>query len=97
MKRKVTNVKNGEMFSVEPFWETENRKGKNVIIKNYSTPSIIQPGYLEAKQKLKELILHKEIELKNPEHLHTDAAMFDVYFDGKHINEHLPEYHINKK
>ncbi len=51
-----------------------------------------QPGYQNAKDKLRKLIFEKEVELKNFVDIDYDRLVCDVYFDGKNLADYFPNY-----
>jgi len=58
----------------------------------YDTPEEGQPGYEEAKSKLKKLIEGKNVELKNIVDISYGRLVRDVFHNGKNITEYFPGY-----
>lgn len=92
MIRRVSEVIDGDTFKVSPNWEWNKEKGDTVRAHGYNTPEEGQEGYQEAKKKLKELILDKDVELKNPVKFTYGRLLCDVYVDGKNLASFFPEY-----
>ena len=92
MVYKVTNVIDGDTFEVLPPWKWGDRSGIRVRPAGYNTPEEEQPGYREAKNRLKALISGKEVELKNFADIDYDRLVCDVYLNGKNLVEYFPEY-----
>ena len=92
MSFKVTKVIDGDTIEVSPNWKW-NDKEENVVRANgYNTPEQGQPGYQAAKDKLANLILGKEVELKNPIRITYNRLLCDVYYNGKNLADYFSEY-----
>ena len=89
---KVKEVIDGDTFNVSPHWEWGAEKGYGVRARGHNTPERGQAGYEEAKDKLTNLILNKEVELKNPIYITSGRLLCDVYYDGKKLADYFPEY-----
>ena len=87
MKYKVTRIIDGDTFEVSPDWEFESRTGNIVRPRGYDTAEWGDPGYQEAKDKLTNLILNKEVELRNPIKLSYGRLVCDVYYQKKKLGE----------
>jgi endonuclease YncB( thermonuclease family) len=85
MKRKVIRIIDGDTFEVAPGWEWEGLTGSVVRPVGYDTPEWGEPGYREARDKLKRLILNKEVELKDPIKLSYERLLCYVIFQGKDL------------
>jgi len=97
MRYKVTEIVDGDTFKVSPSWKFGGKEGDVVRRRGYDTPERGQPGYQEAKDKLTGLILHKEVELKNPIKLSYDRLLCDVYYQGKNLAEYFDKLHPPQK
>ncbi len=91
LKHRVIQVINGDSFIVSPPWEFKKKKGLRVQCTGYNKPERHNPGYQEAKKKLKEIVLNKEINLK-PIRLSQGRLLCAVYIDGKNVADFFPEY-----
>ena len=89
MQYKVTEIVDGDTFKVLPSWKFEDKEGDVVRLRGYDTPEREEPGFREAKDKLTSLILHKEVELKNPIKLTYDRLLCDVHYQGKNLAEYF--------
>lgn len=92
MSFKVVKIIDGDTFEVSPNWEWGDQKGNTVRAKGYNAPEEGQPGYEEAKEKLRRLILGKEVELKDPIKVTFGRLLCDVYYQGKNLADYFPEY-----
>ena len=92
MAFKVTNVIDGDTFEVLSPWKWRDQSGIRVRPTGYNTPEGGQVGYQESKNKLRRLILEKEVELRNFVDIDYDRLVCDVYFNGKNLADYFPEY-----
>ena len=92
MAFKVVNVIDGDTFEVLPPWNWRSQSGIRVRPTCYNTPDEGQTGYQNAKNKLRDLILGNEVELKNFADIDYDRLVCDVYFNGKILADYFPEY-----
>ena len=92
MGLKVTNIVTADTFEVFPPWRWEGQSGIRVRPAGYNTPEGGQVGYQESKNKLRRLILEKEVELRNFDDIDYDRLVCDVYFNGRNLADYFPEY-----
>lgn len=92
MSFKVTKVIDGDTIEVSPNWKWNDQEGNVVRANGYNTPEQGQPGYQAAKDKLTNLILGKEVELKNAIRITYGRLLCDVYYNGKNLADYFPEY-----
>ncbi len=92
MSFKVTEVIDGDTFKVTPNWEWKGQSGDTVRPNGYDTPEKGERGYDQATTKLNNLILGKEVELKNPITFTYGRLLCDVYINGKNLKDYFPEY-----
>ena len=92
MSFNVTKVVDGDTFEVKPDWEWERQKGKRVRPIGYDAPELWEEGGQAAKAKLEWLILHKQVEIKNPVRVDRGRLICKVYFQGKNLAGYFPEY-----
>ena len=78
---KVTEIIDGDTFKVSPGWKWNNERGDIIRPSGYNTPEQGEPNYQEPKEKLTELILNKEVELK-PIKLSYNRLLCEVFIDG---------------
>ena len=86
----VTEVLHGDTFKVTPRWKSkDNMDGDTITINSFNTPEQGLPGYKEAKQKLTDAVLGKEIELINPIKTTQGRLLCDVTMKGKNLTTYL--------
>jgi endonuclease YncB( thermonuclease family) len=92
MKGKVKEIIDGDTFRVTPGWRFNSESGDIVRPTGYNAPEKAERGYETAKKKLADLILHKEVELRNAIKTTYGRLLCDVYFNGKYLADYFPEY-----
>jgi len=88
----VTEIIDGDTFKISPGWKWNKEKGDTIRPTGYNTPEQGNPGYQETKEKLEQLLLNKEVELKKPVKLSYNQLLCNVYFNGKNLAEFFPDY-----
>ena len=88
----VTRVIDGDTFEMSSNWKWNDQTGRVVRVNGYDTPEEREPGYQAAKDKLEDLILNKDVELKNPIRITYGRLLCDVYYNGKNIADYFLEY-----
>ncbi len=89
----VSEVVDGDTFKVKNGWKWKEKKGDTVRPTGYNTPERGEPGYEQAKQKLKDLILGKPVDIKNTKIIDEWGRLVaDVYYDSKNLADYFPEY-----
>lgn len=88
----VTEVIDGDSFKVSPNWTLNFESGDTVRANGYDTPEENEPGFFKAKQKLKDLIEGKHVELRNKIKITYGRLLCDVYFQGRNLKDYFPEY-----
>jgi endonuclease YncB( thermonuclease family) len=89
---KVKRVIDGDTFEVTPKWKWKDKEGDIIRASKYNTPEENEPGYENAKKKLKELIEEKEVELINPLRITYGRLLCDVIYNGTNLADNFPEY-----
>ena len=79
-----------EIIDVSPNWKWQGESGDTVRANGYNAPEEGQPGYQQAKDKLKKLIFGKEVELKNVIKITFGRLLCDVYIGGKNLADFFP-------
>jgi len=92
MSFRVTEVIDGDTFEVSPNWKWNNETGNIVRANGYNTPEEGKPGYQAAKDKLRELILNKDVELVKAVKITYGRLLCDVEYDGKNLADYFPQY-----
>ncbi|MCK4654781.1 MAG: hypothetical protein KAU01_10090 [Candidatus Cloacimonetes bacterium] len=85
----VTKIFDGDTFEINPKWNWNDDTGKVIGLKGYNSPVLGQAGYKEAKERLEQLLLDKQVDLRNPVNLSTGRLLCDVFLDGEDVQEHL--------
>jgi len=89
----VSEIVDGDTFKVKNGWEWNEKKGDTVRPTGYNTPEKEEPGYEQAKEKLKKLILGKTVDIRSAKIVDGWGRLVaDVYYDGKNLAEYFPEY-----
>jgi micrococcal nuclease len=92
MSHRVVTVIDGDTFTVSPKWFYNGQSGDTVRANGYNTPEKGKPGYDAAKQKLKNLIEGKQVDLRNKITFTYGRLLCDVYYNGKNLKDYFPEY-----
>lgn len=89
----VSEVIDGDTFKVKDGWEWDGKRGDTVRPRGYNTPEREEPGYEQAKQKLKALVLGKRVDIRNIKVVDEWGRLVtDVYCNGKNLADYFPEY-----
>lgn len=89
----VSEVIDGDTFKVKNGWEWNEKKGDTVRSTGYNTPERGEPEYEQAKQKLKNLILGKKVDIKSAKIVDEWGRLIaDVYYNGKNLADYFSEY-----
>lgn len=81
----VVSVIDGDTFRISPNWSFGGQTGDKIRVAGIEAPEINEPGGSEAKQKLEQLILGKQVEYK-PIKLSFDRLLASVYLNGVDIS-----------
>ncbi len=92
MIQHVTAVIDGDTFEVSPGWEWKGEKGNRIRPTGYDTPEKGTPAYDQMKRKLEELILNKDVVIKNVVDIDRGRLVCEVYIGGKNLADFFPEY-----
>ena len=91
----VSEIVDGDTFKVTNGWEWNERRGAIVRPTGYDTSERGQPGYEQAKQKLKDLILGKTVDIRSVKTVDQWGRLVaDVYYNEKNLADYFPEYKI---
>jgi len=71
--------------------------GDTFIVSPYNTPEKGDPMFQETSDKLQQLLLNKEVELKNPVMLSYGRLLCDVYLDNRNLKTFFPEYLVKEE
>lgn len=89
----VSEVIDGDTFKAKDGWKRNEKRGDTVRPTGYNTPEKGEPGYEQAKQRLKDLILDKKVYIKSAKAVDEWGRLVaDVYYNGKNLADYFPEY-----
>jgi endonuclease YncB( thermonuclease family) len=88
----VTQVIDGDTFEVSPAWKWNGHEGTRVRPTGYNAPELDEPGGQAARDKLRRLILHKQVELRTAYKVDRGRLVCDVYFQGRNLASYFTEY-----
>ena len=89
----VSEIVDGDTFKVKNGWKWNEKKGDIIRPTGYNTPEKGEQGYEQAKQKLKDLIWEKTVDIKNAKIVDEWGRLVaDVYYNGKNLADYFPEY-----
>jgi endonuclease YncB( thermonuclease family) len=88
----VSQIIDGDTFSVSGGWQWGDHTGERVRPTGYDAPEMHQFGGAAAKQKLANLILGRQITLSNPRTVDRGRVVCDVFYNGRHLADFFPEY-----
>ena len=77
---------------ISPSWHWRRREGNRIKAAGYSCPEIGEPGWEMARRRLEELILYRDIELKNPGEIELGVLVCDVYLEGINIADYFLDF-----
>ena len=91
----VSEIIDGDTFKVKNGWEWNEKKGDTVRPTGYDTPEKGESGYEQAKQKLKDFILGKTVDIKIAKIVDQWGRLVaDVYYNGKNLADYFSEYKV---
>jgi len=89
----VSEIVDGDTFKVKNGWKWDEKTGDTVRPTGYDTPEKGEPGYEQAKQKLKNLILDKTIDIRSAKTIDEwGRFVADVYYNGKNLADYFLKY-----
>jgi endonuclease YncB( thermonuclease family) len=92
MQYKVIEITDGDTFKVTPKWSFNGTNGSAVRANGYNTPEEGEPGYKQAREKLRNLIGGNNVELRNKIKLTYGRLLCDVYFNERNLKDYFKEY-----
>ena len=102
-KAKVLNVVDGDTIDVSIDLGLQIYSLQRIRLYGIDTPERGQPGFLEAADRLKQLILDKNVTIKTYKTSKYGQYLGEIEFDGIHINQmmitegHAKKYFGGKK
>lgn len=92
---KVKEVVDGDTFSVVNGWKWDGKTGDFVRPLGYNTPEQGEPGYLEAKTKLKNLIEGKQVDIRKAVSVDKFGRLLsEVYYNNINLAEYFKDHRI---
>ncbi len=89
----VSEVIDGDTFKVVDGWTWKHKTGDTIRPHGYDTPERGEPGYKEAKQKLKRLILNEKVDIRDTKVVDVYGRLVaDVYYEEKNLADYFQEY-----
>ena len=88
----VISIIDGDTFDVSPQWKWNGQSGSRIRPTGYDAPELGTYGGQAAKQKLRDLILGKKVELRAAHKVDRGRLVCDVYYQGKYLADYFPEY-----
>jgi micrococcal nuclease len=86
----VSEIVDGDTFKVKGGWEWNEKKGESIRPTGYNTPERGEPGYEQAKQKLKKLILGKKVDIRSVKTIDKWGRLVaQVYYNGKDLADYF--------
>jgi len=88
----VTQIIDGDTFTVSPEWTWNGNFGNRVRPTGYDAPEAGTPGAADATSRLGRLLLHQTIELRNAATIDRGRIVCDVYLNGGNLAEYFPPH-----
>lgn len=88
----VVDVIDGDTFVVSPGWQWNGQSGDRVRPTGYDTPERGRWGWEAAREKLRRLLLGKQVELRKAHTIDRGRLVCDVYLNGHPLAAYFPEY-----
>ncbi|MBI4661630.1 MAG: thermonuclease family protein [Verrucomicrobia bacterium] len=89
---KVTQVIDGDTFVVSPEWNWNKQAGDHVRPTGYNAPELGTPNGTAAAQRLRQLLLGNQIELKNAVKIDRGRLVCDVFLNSRNLRDYFPAY-----
>jgi len=87
---RVVNVVDGDTFDVAS-WTWEGQTGCRVRPTGYDAPELPSSAGQAAKRKLTELVLGREVELRQAYRVDRGRLVCDVYFNGVYLAHYFSD------
>lgn len=88
----VTAVIDGDTFVVYPRWKWSGQTGSHVRPTGYDAPKLDTYGGQAATKKLANLILGKQVALRNAYRIDRGRLVCDVFFGNWNLADYFPDY-----
>ena len=91
-KSTVTEVIDGDTFVISPGWKWNDESGDRVRPAGYDAPERNTLAGAAAKKNLEDLILRKEVEIREAHRIDRGRLVCEVYFNGKNLADYFSKY-----
>ncbi len=88
----VTAIIDGDTFEVSPRWKWNGDTGTRIRPTSYDATELHAYGGQAAKNKLSNLILGEEVDLRTAHKIDRGRLVCDVYYQGRNLADYFPEY-----
>lgn len=85
----VVRVVDADTIEVQPEFTVNNTKHSIIGFEGYYGPDISEPGYFQARERLADIVLHKQIKLTNPEIINYNRINCDITLGGKNLVQEI--------
>jgi hypothetical protein len=92
----VVDVYDGNTLVVFPAWELGGHKGNLVHIHGLGAPPLEESKGALARTKLTLLLIGCQVHIGDTYGIHGASLDCDVYYSGRHLAKHLPEYEVEE-
>lgn len=89
---KVTEIIDGDTFTVSPQWKWNGTSGDRVRPTGYDTPEKGTSGAAAATTRLHQLLNGKSVELGKAATIDRGRLVCDVYLNGKNLADYFTRY-----
>jgi len=88
----VSSIIDGDTFEVRGGWKWNGETGTRVRPTGYDASELHAYGGQAAKDKLRRLIMGKQVELRTAHRVDRGRLVCDVYYQGKNLADYFPGY-----
>ncbi len=88
----VTEIIDGDTFVVSPTWTWNNQSGDRVRPAGYDAPEVGAPGAAAATARLSQLILNRQVELREAHRIDRGRLVCEVFYNGRNLKDYFPAY-----
>ena len=88
----VTQIIDGDTFAVSPEWNWNKQTGDRVRPTGYDAPEVGTAGASAATERLRELLIGNQIELKNAVTIDRGRIVCDVYLNDHNLADYFSSY-----
>lgn len=81
----VVRVVDADTIEVQPELTINDEKHSIIGLRDYYGPNISEPGYYQAREQLSQIVLHKQVNLSNPEIVNYNRINCDITLGGKNL------------